>query len=107
MTLYLKALTGFAKAYYFIEQRIEDILLSFAFDTAELKKVSERAMLSNLERLISNVNKCQYYFELDACKALYEITLKIPFPEYYSYYNSIVTATIERKEQQIINQFKK
>jgi hypothetical protein len=107
MTLYLKALTGFAKAYYFIEQRVEDILLSFAFNTTELKKVSEKAMLSNLERLVSNINKCQYYFELEACKALYEITLKIPFPEYYSYYNSIVTAAISRKEQSIINNHSK
>lgn len=105
MTLYLKALTQFAKGYYYLEQRIEDVLLSFAFNTAALKKVSERAMLSNLEQLISNINKCQYYYELEACKALYEITLKIPFPEYYSYYNSIVTTTIERKEQSITAHF--
>lgn len=103
MTLYLKALTYFSQAYYYVEQRIEDVLLSFAFNTTALKKVSERAMLCNLEQLISNINKCSYFFELEACKALYEITLKIPFPEYYSYYNSIVTATIERKEQSIIN----
>lgn len=104
MQLYFKSLRYFAECYYFVEQRINDVLLSFAVKRTGLRKAAERAMLANLEQLTRNVNKCKEWRELETCKALYDITLVIPFPEYHSYYGMICNEMFKRKEQQILKQ---
>lgn len=106
--LYNKSLQAYAKAYKAIQFYCFQLALAFGFAKAieRLKEAERVAMAENLEMLISNIKKCQYAFELKACKDMYQM-LCLSYPEFPLLYNRLVGDAIDRQEQIITNSFNK
>lgn len=75
------------------------ILMGFQHLVESYQCHKYREMMRRMELLIRNINACENYTHLKACKAYYEINLHGPFPEYFADYKRPVTDALERKEQ--------
>lgn len=108
MTLYYTSLKKYSRIYRAIEAYFIRLAVLFDLDDVieRVQAAKQTAMAERLEMLIRNIRKCNYAFELAACKNLYQI-ICLQYPEFAPLYSKSIGDCIERQELIIKQSFNK
>ncbi len=104
----MKLFKLYANGYNALKLRLYNIGIELGLPkyVERLKMAEMAAMARNAEMIISNINKCEYFFELKACKDHYHV-LCISYPDFRKEFGGIILTAIANRDLIIKQSFNK